>query len=176
MKTLLALFLAVCASPLLALAQQATAPARPDIEELLSVMRVEKTMQAAMAQVKRLVPQMTANIAAQSKLPADAAAKTTAMQEKLFALVEQEMSWQNIKPEIAQIYGESLTPEEVKGITAFYKSPAGQAFLDKQPVIVGKTIAWKQRMMGGLMPKIQALVQSEFSAASKDEAKTQPAK
>ena len=163
-KSLLSLLLALCVSPLLSLAQETAAPARPDIEEMLKVMRVEKTMEAAMAQVKKMVPQMTASMAAQSKLSAEDAAKTTAMQEKLFALIEQEMSWKNIKPEMVQIYGESLTVQEVKGITDFYKSPAGQAFLDKQPVIMQKTMAWQQRMMGSLMPKIQALVQSEMGA------------
>ncbi|MDD5351301.1 MAG: DUF2059 domain-containing protein [Chthoniobacteraceae bacterium] len=165
-KTLLVLFLAICASPLLSLAQDATAPARPDVEELLNIMRVEKTMQSAMAQVKKMVPQMTAGMAAQGKVSADDAAKATAMQEKILALVEQEMGWKNIKPEMVKIYADSLTPEEVKGITAFYKSPAGQAFLDKQPVIMEKTMVWQQKMMGSMMPKIQALVQAEIGGAA----------
>lgn len=163
-KLLLPLLLALCVSPLLSLAQQAAAPvARPDVEELLTIMRVEKTMQDAMAQVKKIMAQ---TIAAQPKLSAEESTKTTAMQEKIFGLIEQEMSWQNIKPAMVQIYGESLTPDEVKGITDFYKSPAGQAFLDKQPVIMEKTVAWQQKMMAGLMPKIQAAVQSEVGASA----------
>lgn len=157
-KIALCLLLAFC--PLLAPAQDAV---RPDVEEMLTVMRVEKTMQSAIGQMKKMMPQMVAGMAGKS-LSADDAAKVAALQQKVFALVEKEMSWQAIKPEMAKIYAESLTPEEVKGITAFFKSPAGQAFLDKQPVIMEKTMAWQQKMMGSLMPKIQALIQAEAGA------------
>jgi hypothetical protein len=160
-KTALSLILAVFAAPLLSLAQDA---ARPDVEEMLATMRIEKTMQAAMSQVKKMVPQMAAQMAGGS-LSAEDASKVAAMQQKIVGLVEKEMSWPNIKPEIVKIYSETLTPQEVKGITAFYKSPAGQAFLDKQPAIMEKTMQWQQKMMAGLMPKIQELVKSEIEAA-----------
>jgi hypothetical protein len=139
------------------------AAARPDVEELLSVMRVEKTMQSTMAQAEKVMAQ---NIAAQTKLSAKDATEIAAMQEKIFALVDQEMSWQIIKPEMVRIYGESLTPDEVKGITAFYKSPAGQAFLDKQPLILQKTVEWQQKMMVSLIPKMQGVIQSEAGASA----------
>ena len=162
-KYCLALLLAC--SPLFTYAQ--TPANRPDVDELLSVMRVEKTMQSAMEQVKKVIPQMTASIAAQNKLSPEAAQKSTAMQEKIFALVQEEMNWQKRKADFSQIYAESLTPEEVQGIIAFYKSPAGQAFLDKQPVIMQKTMAMQQKMMMEMMPKMQALIKAETEAATK---------
>ena len=164
-KHLLALLLAVT-SPLLALTQE---PAiRPDIEELFTVMRMEKTMQNAMEQVKKMVPQMTSNMMSKmADMPADAAEKAKGSQEKAMALIQEEMNWAKFKPMIAQVYAESLTPEEVKGITAFYKSPAGQAFLDKQPVIMQKSMVMQQKLMMEMMPKIQALMKAEMGAASK---------
>jgi len=155
-------------SPLFSFAQAPAA--RPDIEELLTVMRVEKTMQSAMEQVKKMIPQMTANLTAQAKLPPEAMEKSKAMQEKIFALVQDEMSWEKRKGDFAQVYAESLTPEEVKGIVAFYKSPAGQAFLNKQPVIMQKTMVMQQKMMMDMMPKIQALVKAEAEGAVPKEA------
>jgi len=164
-KCLLALVVAV-ASPLCALAQETAV--RPDIEELFTVMRMEKTMQNAMEQVKKMVPQMTANMMSKmSDMPADAAKKAQASQEKVMALIQEEMNWAKFKPMMAEVYAESLTPEEVKGITAFYKSPAGQAFLDKQPVIMQKSMVMQQKLMMDMMPKIQALLKAEMGAASK---------
>ena len=164
-KHLFALLLAVT-SPLFALAQE---PAiRPDIEELFTAMRMEYTMQNAMEQVQKMVPQMTSNMVGKmTNVPADTAEKTKALQEKIFALIQEEMNWAKFKPSIAAVYAESLTPEEVKGITAFYKSPAGQAFLDKQPVIMQKCMGMQQQMMMDMMPKIQALMKSEMGADSK---------
>jgi hypothetical protein len=177
-KCLLALIVAF-ASPLFALAQE---PAiRPDIEELFTVMRLEKTMQNAMDQSMKMVQKMTGGMAAQalSKLPPEAAAKATAMQQKMqektMALVQEEMSWKKLKGAMGQVYTESLTPEEVKGVTAFYKSPAGQAFLDKQPVIMQKSMAVTQKMMMEMMPKLQALIQAETAEMMKEAAPAKPA-
>ena len=144
------------------------ATARPDVDELLTVMRAEKTMQTTIEQVKKMIPAMTANIIGKmSNFPPDAAEKAKANQERIFSFVEVEMSWQKIKGDFAQIYAEALTPEEIKGIIAFYKSPAGQAFLDKQPVIQQKAMLMQQKMMMSMMPKIQALIKSEMGPAAK---------
>lgn len=164
-KCFLAMLLAF-SSPLLALAETA----RPDVDELLTVMRAERSMQSAMDQVKQMIPQMMANMAAQSGASPEEAAKMAPLQGKIMAIMMEEMSWKKMKPQMAAIYAESLTPEEVKGVIAFYKSPAGQAYLDKEPVIMKKTMEMQQNMMMGLMPKIQAAVKSEL------ESKSQPAK
>ena len=152
-------------SPLLSCFAE-TSAIRPDVDELLTVMRMEKTMQSAMEQVKKVIPQMMASMVAQGKISQAEGEKSKAIQEKIFTLVQEEMSWQKRKADFAQIYAESLTPEEVKGITAFYKSPAGQAFLDKQPLIMQKTMVMQQKMMVELMPKIEALVESETKGAA----------
>ena len=160
-KVLLTLLLAL--SPLCA----QTPVVRPDIDELFTVMRLEKTMQSTLEQVKKMVPQMTANMLGKLGGPSpEATQKAQATQEKLFALIQEEMSWEKLKPLMATVYAESLTPEEVKGITEFYKSPAGQAFLNKQPVILQKSMAMQQKMMMDLMPKIQALMKAEMESAS----------
>ena len=179
MKKYFLILLLAFTSPLFALADDAAI--RPDIEELFTVMRMEKTMQNSMDQTMKMIPKMTAGMASQtlSKLPPAEAEKVSArtqkMQEKSMALVQEEMSWEKMKGPMAQVYAESLTPEEVKGITAFYTSPAGQAFLDKQPVIMQKTMAMTQKMMMDLMPKIQALVQTELAETTKEAAPAKPA-
>jgi len=175
MKKYFVTLLLALSSPLFALADDAVA--RPDVEELLTVMRIEKLLQGTMEQMKKTMPQMTANMLGKMPdLSADAAEKAKASQERIFSLVQEEMSWQKVKGDFVQIYAEALTPEEVKGITAFYKSPAGQAFLDKQPVIMQKTMLRQQKMMMGIMPKIQELLKEEIKSSTKGADKTQPAK
>jgi len=154
-KYFIALLLAF--SPLLSFAQAPSS--RPDVEELLTVMRVEKTMQTAMEQMKKIAASQVARSLTGQTSPDDAQ-KVQAIQDKIFALIQDEMNWQKIKDDCARIYAESLTPEEIKGIIAFYKSPAGQAYLDKQSVILEKANALQQKIKMSLMPKIQAIVQS----------------
>ena len=154
-KHYLTLLLALC--PLFSFAQAPVS--RTDVEELRTVMRVEKTMQTAMEQVKKMATSQVARSLTGQTSPDDAQ-KVQAIQDKIFALIQDEMNWQKIKDDCGRIYAESLTPEEIKGIIAFYKSPVGQAYLDKQPVVLQKTMAMQQKMMMGLMPKIQTIIQS----------------
>ena len=77
---------------------------------------------------------------------------------------------------MAQVYAESLTPDVVKGMIAFYKSPAGQTYLDQQPVIMQKSMVITQKMMMDIMPRLQTLIQTEIAETAKEAlpAKTSP--
>jgi uncharacterized protein len=60
-----------------------------------------------------------------------------------------------------------FTLEEVRGLIAFYKTPAGQGFLDKQPLLMQKTMAMAQRRMMDLTPKIQEMIKQESQPTGK---------
>jgi len=141
--------------PILASAQDATP--RPDVDELLTVMRIDKMLANMMEPMKK----MLGGMAQQQGMSPEAAAKAKATQDKIFSTVTSEMSGTRMKTEMARIYAETFTPDEIKGITAFYKSPAGQAFLDKQPILMQKSMAMSQRLMMEALPKIQDMMKSE---------------
>jgi hypothetical protein len=141
--------------------------ARPDIDELLTLTRVQKMSENAIGQMKN----MMAGVAKQTNVSPDAGEKAKAMQEKMFALIESEMSWDKMKAEYAKVYAEVFTPEEVKGLIAFYKTPAGQAFLDKQPLLMQKTMAMAQNKMMEMTPKIQEVIKQESQPTGKGTSK-----
>ncbi len=152
MKKLL-LLLPLILSPLLALAQvevsgtlSGASPARPDIEELLVVMRAQKLSESMMAQMK--------NAMARTAVGPEAAARMN----EAWGFISEEMKWDNMKPEYAKIYAEVFTPEEIKAVTGFYKSPAGQAFLDKQPALIQKTMEMTQKKIANLMPRMKEMM------------------
>lgn len=156
-------FLLLCALvPVLGFAQ--TAAPRPDVDELFAVMRMDKMMENMMAPVKNMLGGMGQS-ANQSP---EAAAKAKARQEKTFALIFGEMTGSKMKAEMTQIYAETFTPDEIKGITVFYKSPAGQAFLDKQPILMQKSIAMSQKIMMDVMPKMQEMMANDAKADAKE--------
>lgn len=137
--------------------------ARPDIDELLTLMRTQKMSEDAIGQMKN----MMAGAMKQTNVSPDVAEKTKAIQDKVFALIESDMSWDKMKGDYAKVYAEVFTPDGVKGIIAFYKSPAGQAFLDKQPLLMQKTMAMAQKRMMDVMPKIQEISKQESQAPEK---------
>jgi len=75
-----------------------------------------------------------------------------------------------MRPLYIQIYQETFTQEEIDGLIAFYKSPAGVAFVDKMPVVMQRSMSIMQSRIAPMMEKMKAAMQQ-----AADEAKA-PAK
>jgi hypothetical protein len=56
------------------------------------------------------------------------------------------------------LYADTYTEQEMDGIIAFYKSPAGEAMLAKTPAIMAKANELVQQQMATVMPEIQKLI------------------
>ncbi len=132
---------------------------RPDIEELMTVMRLQKMAEAPLEQIRK----MSSSFVDQSKLSPEAIEKNRKIQEKTFAFIQEEMGWQKMKSAYAKIYAELFSPAEVKALLVFYKSPAGQAFLDKQPILMQKSMEMSQKKMLEVMPKLQEIIKQEMA-------------
>ena len=121
--------------------------------------QVDKMMHASMNQVvggKQLSPE-------QQKI-------VDGMQAKMIGILKDEMSWDKLEPMYIRVYQQSFTQEEVDGIVAFYKTPAGQAMVKKLPLVVQNSMKEMQGRMGPMMQKIQAAIQEtaqEVEAADK---------
>ncbi|HWL53137.1 MAG TPA: DUF2059 domain-containing protein [Chthoniobacteraceae bacterium] len=165
MKPLRTLLLAALFLPLTAFAQEAPAD-RPDIEELFTVMRLEKTTNESLKAVEEMISgNFEQQFAARAGTSPEAQAQRAAIQKKIFDFITSEINWAQLKAPMAKIYAETLTPEETKGVIEFFKSPAGQAFLDKQPILMKKAMEVTQTRMMEVMPKLQTLIQQELQAS-----------
>ena len=69
------------------------------------------------------------------------------------------MDWQKLKPEYIKLYADVFTEEEIEGIAAFYRTPAGHAMIEKMPALLSQSMALGQRRMAALMPEIQKTVE-----------------
>jgi hypothetical protein len=65
------------------------------------------------------------------------------------------------------IYDETFTVEELQGINMFYKSPAGQALLAKQPELITRSIQKTQQLMVDTGPEIQKMAREFIEDAKK---------
>jgi hypothetical protein len=137
----------------LAFADQASKNAK--IEELLAAMNIEAQQKEMLGQIQQLV---TSQVKSQIPSPTDAA-QLEDLQKKMFALIGEETSWQKMRPVFVKVYGDTYTEPEIDGILAFYKSPAGKAMVEKQPMLTSKMMTNMQAQMGEIMNKIQKLVQ-----------------
>jgi hypothetical protein len=66
---------------------------------------------------------------------AESKAKLSDFEKKVADMIDAQVGWKVMEPEFISIYEKTYTEEEIDGIIAFYKSPAGLAFLQKTPTI-----------------------------------------
>jgi len=116
-------------------------PNRPDLDELLQVSRMAQMSQALMGKVAAMQQQQI-----QAGSAGASAYQTMASPENLKGMYE-------------TIFAAVYTPDQVKQLIAFYKTPTGQMLLDRQPMLLQKTMAISQQTMTSLMPQIQQAVQ-----------------
>jgi len=75
---------------------------------------------------------------------------------KVVKIQKDELDWETLEPKISEIYANTLSQEDVDGITAFYQSPAGQSYMKKMPALIQQTMLVLQSSMVPMLKKIEA--------------------
>lgn len=171
-STLVALAIAMLA-PSMAQAE----PAKPEtIEELLVVSKSQDLIEST---YKNLDDNLRVNMdQALSQVSGDPEARRAYVESfsrKMGQIMREEMNWDTLKPMFMRIYGESFTQEELVGVLEFYKTPAGQAMINKMPLVMQKTMAEMQQHMGPMMQKMGAAAQEAIREAKARQAAKQEA-
>lgn len=127
------------------------------VRQLMDVMQTRRLLGGMMGQMDSIMQtSMKQAVAGRTPTPEQQAILED-MRQKMVALMQQEMQWEKLEPQFIEIYRRSFTEDEVAGMVQFYKSPAGQAVINKMPVVMQHTMAMMQQIMAGLMPKMQKL-------------------
>ncbi len=123
-------------------------------EQLLIKMEVPQSMTKTFNMIFR------AQVAQMNRMKLNDAQKTTALkvQKETMELLQKELSWNNIKSSIISVYAETFSAADLKAIIAFYSSPAGKKFVQKQPELQQRMMAMQMNLMQKLQPKIMAIV------------------
>jgi hypothetical protein len=133
---------------------QETSSKRALAEELLTMMNMRENIEKSFAMVKQMMPAQMEKMkqaTGQASMPTNASAQA----EKMVDTISREFSWDKMKEDYITLYADTFTEEELKGIIAFYKSPAGRAFIQKQPELMKRSMELSQKLMLKLMPAIQ---------------------
>lgn len=78
-------------------------------------------------------------------------------------LMRTELSWAKLEPTQIRIYRESFEQSEIDGLIEFYRSPVGQSFINKMPVVTQKAMTEMQIYMQQVTPKMQVFMQEMAS-------------
>ena len=144
-------------------------PSDESLKELLQLCDAAKMIDNMWVQVEGAMKGMIAQSTKGQQLNAQQQAAIDSFQSKYSALMREELSWSKLEPVFIRIYRNSLSQEEIDGMIAFYKTPAGQAVVKKMPTLIQQIMAEMPAMIGPLMQKMQPLAQqlgAELKAAA----------
>ncbi len=144
---------------------RAEAASEGSIETLLAVTRSEAMLDSMYAQIEGAMKQGMQQAVAGKPLSPEQQRAMDTLPGKFATLLRQEFTWAILKPQFVQLYRETFEQDEVDGLIAFYRSRAGQAFVNKMPLLMQKSMVIGQNQMQLIMPKLQQLVQESMAEA-----------
>jgi hypothetical protein len=121
-------------------------------DELLKVLELEKNMSQYFAMAQQ---SMAESVKQTQAMMGVTNASAEAEMAKSLKIIQEALSWENLKADFIALYSETFTAEELQGILDFYKSPAGQKFIVKQPELMQKSMQISQKLMARIMPRLQ---------------------
>ncbi len=129
-------------------------------EELMTLFQIDKSMEAALQQVT----QMQAKMLDSQNLSAEAKARQQQVMKVVLEETQASFAWEKIKPTFIGIYAETFTPEELQGMIAFFKTPIGQKWIEKQPQLQAATMQKMQSLIMSMQPKMQEAIKRSLAA------------
>lgn len=146
--------------------------------ELFVLMHLDQTMAQTMEMVMKQVGQMTQSMPGMDRLTPEQSKLMEEFQKQVETMITSEMGWKAIEPDFVDLYARNFTEEEIDGILAFYKSPVGQALVNKTPELTTQAGQITQARMVKLQPKINAMMEDfmkRLMATTTPPKKTAPA-
>lgn len=148
---------------------QSTAPSEASIKELLELtQQSRKLTDSVAAQMDQFMTSAIEQVTKGEKLPPDAQKKVDQDKAEIAKMMHDILDYDKVLPMNVRIYQKSFTQEEVDGLIAFYKTPAGQALLSKMPVVVQDTFAEMRTMVIPITQRVQQMQQSLMAEMQKE--------
>jgi hypothetical protein len=157
--------LAIAAALFIAVDASAAPPSQESVEALLAVTKTQTMMDSVYGNVEQMMRQGVQQAAHGETLSAEQQRVLDAVPARFVAVLREEFNWEKMKPMYVQIYRDSFDQEEIDGLVAFYRSPAGQALVNKMPGVMQKSMAMAQSQMQALLPKMKAAIDNAIAEA-----------
>jgi hypothetical protein len=140
---------------------------RAKVQEMLDLLHIDRTMDQLMTLLQKQATAATNAQMSSSGASADQKARVDAFQKQLFDYIDSQLSWKSMQADYVDMYAQTFTEDEIDGMLAFYKSPAGTAMIAKTPELTQKSSAMAQKKLLAVAPQIQKMIQDFASTAGK---------
>ncbi|WDS34783.1 DUF2059 domain-containing protein [Pseudoxanthomonas sp.] len=137
-------------------------PTDQEIERLLTASRAQSMLAAIQPQVEAMQREQFAQLTQGKTLTAEQQAEIQQIQARTSQIVRQSLAWDSMRPVYLDVYRKTFDDDDVKSMTKFYESKAGQHLLDRTPVMMQTLMVGIQQKM---IPQLEAL-QAEVKTVS----------
>lgn len=140
-----------------ALAQEA--PNHALAEEVLVLMNLPQSLEQSLAAMRQAMPAQLVQMskAMGEELPPEASQQS----QQTMEILSEELRWEKMKDDYVALYATTFSADELKGLITFYQSPAGQAFVAKQPALMQASMALNQKLMLRVIPRLKEIYKKE---------------
>ena len=141
-------------------AAQPLQPSDASVNELLHYIQVDKMLSAALVQMtdglsKAMEAKLQSTVGSRELTTAQKAA-VDKFRSRFNKTLRDDLSLTQVRAIYLQCYKDTFTQDEVEAITAFYKTPAGQAMAERSPQVIQKAQALMQAKIQPMTEKVQA--------------------
>ena len=130
-------------------------PSEASVKQLLEVSQVRKILDDTMKQIDAMMNQMMEQLTRGQPMTPKIQKDIDQGKEEAKTLVKEILDWNKLEPMYVRIYQKSFTQPEIDNLIAMYKTPGGQALLNKMPVVMQNSMAEMQQLMQPLMERVQ---------------------
>ena len=174
-RWIVVLIVMLAVAPYSARADEASKQAK--VKELFATMHMDHMLDQMMSSIQKEVQVMTQKSQSAQGMTPEQKKLTQNFMDKAMKIVNDSVGWTVLEPDYVKLYASTYTEAEIDGILAFYKSPVGQAMLEKTPELSAGGMQIVRGRMASFQPKIQALQQEyvkELAAAEPAKDATKP--
>jgi hypothetical protein len=133
------------------------------VRQLLEVTQARKLLDSTMGQMDAFMYETMKRALAGRPLTPEQQAILDDAKTKTIAILQGELQCEKLEPSYIDIYRKSFTDEEISGMLAFYRTPAGQAVINKLPVVMQHTMDMMQEVVQRIAPQIRQIQSEAFT-------------
>ncbi|KRA54361.1 hypothetical protein ASD77_07030 [Pseudoxanthomonas sp. Root65] len=138
----------------------AAEPSDADIDRLLKASRAESLLAGMVPQMEAVQQQEFDKHFAGQEMTGEQKAEVARIQAKTQEIIRKALSWEQMRPVYLDVYKKTYTREDVRAISKFYESAAGQRMLDKNPALMQNIMSAVQQKMVPMLEELQAEIRN----------------
>jgi hypothetical protein len=134
-------------------------PSDASIQELTTLSRSQDVFRSMKPQMDAMIASSIKEASQGQTITPERQAVLDRMREKMVAAYDEAFNTQAMQNVMLRVYQATYTQDEVDGLIAFYKTPAGQALINKSPLMMQNTMDEMRQMMRPMTQRMMQIKQ-----------------